>query len=310
VNVLVTGGGGFLGAALCTRFADEPVALRVHTGPAQTPLSSPVPGVPTLACDITDEAALAEFAAGIDVLVHMAGPAAVAESFVEPARYVHCHAVGTATIARVCERAGVRKLVYISSAEVYGSAASSPVSESAPLAPRSPYAAAKAAAEYIVSAAARARSLDAVIMRPFSIYGPRMRRNGVLGSIIDQAVRGPIRLADLRPVRDYCYIDDLVSAVLKACASSAAAEPRIYNVGTGAGVSVEALAHAALAVCGRSATVSQLDRADRPAAADISHLVADSSAIRRDLGWQPQVNLAEGLKRTLAWWRVSSGAPS
>jgi UDP-glucose 4-epimerase len=309
MNVLVTGGGGFVGGAVVRSLAARH-APRVHLGPPGVPLSCPVPGVPTMVADIADRATLLPFAAGVEVVVHLAGPAHVSESFHDPDRYFQTHVLGTVSMIDVCVRASIPRFVYVSSAEVYGRAAVSPVAETAACRPRSPYAAAKAAAEHVVTAAARAHGIDAIIIRPFSIYGPAMRPSAVLASVIRQACDGgPVRVFDLRPVRDYCFVDDVAAAIVAVSEAAAATEPRIYNVGTGAGVSVADLAKLTLEVMGVAAAIEEAAATDRPAVADIPDLVADTSAIRHDVHWSPRVELSEGIRRTVSWWTSTHAVP-
>ena len=112
--------------------------------------------------------------------------------------------------------AGVTRFVHASSAEVYGAPAVEVdlVPESAPLVPRSPYGAAKVGAEAVVGATSRTTGLDAVVLRPFSVFGPGMRRSSLLGTILEQVGRGgPVLLLDPSSVRDHCYVDDVADAV-------------------------------------------------------------------------------------------------
>jgi len=152
------------------------------------------------------------------------------------------HVMGTATVLEVCRRYGIKRIVYISSAEVYGRPRTPRVAEDAALRPLSPYAAAKAGAEKLVEAFSSAFGLEGVILRPFAIYGPGLSSRSMIGTVIRQTRRGHSAvLRDLRPVRDFCHVTDVADAIVRACTAPL---PRltILNVGSGRGTSVAQVA--------------------------------------------------------------------
>ena len=194
----------------------------------------------------------------------------------------------------------------MSSAEVYGRPLSNPVDESHRLLARSPYAAAKLGAERFVESFTQFADLEAVILRPFSIFGPGQTMNSLLWTIIGQiASNSIIEIADLRPIRDYCFVGDLASAISRACCLPI--DPlTILNIGSGVGTSVESFANLAAQAAGKEMEVRQAESSDRPAKANICELVANVEKARSVLGWQPQVSLQEGLRRTIEFVGVAS----
>ena len=249
--------------------------------------------------DICDTAALAKLVADVDAVVHLAGPASVAASFQDPARTVRVHAEGTAAVLQACHAGGVRKLVYISSAEVYGQPLRSPVSEQHPLGARSPYAAAKIGGEKLIEAWGHAFGLRAVILRPFSIYGPGASPESLIPRIIGMARRGlPVVLRNLKPVRDYCFVTDVAEAVALAC-SVQRSELDIFNIGTMRGTSVQRVADLILEVLGVSCPIREDGDRDRPGKSEIYELIADNRRAREVLGWQSAVPLETGLRMTI-----------
>jgi UDP-glucose 4-epimerase len=307
VKVLVTGTNGMIGAAVVAAAPDS-TELRTQVGPV--PGSADLPPVavagPTATCDITDHRALRPLVDGVDVVVHLAGPPSVAASFADPVEFHRAHVLGTATVVQLCRELAVPRLVYVSSAEVYGRPRRNPVDEHAPLRPRSPYAAAKVGAESAIGAAARADGLTAAVLRPFSVYGPGTRRDSVLGHIVDQALAGTtVRLRNPDVVRDFCYVGDLADAVWLA-SSAGFTGVQTVNVGSGRGVRVGDLARTALEArhgTGAGATVETEPHGEgeRPPVADIAELVADVRAAHEVLGWRAATSLADGLARTLDW---------
>ncbi len=303
--VLVTGAGGFIGSVVTRRLVEAGVPVRGLIGPPSSGPVRPTPGSLPAFAEITDARAVEGLVDGIETIVHIAGPPSVRDSFRVPVDHAKTHVVGTATILDACRGTDVRRFVHLSSAEVYGQPERNPVDEAQRTQPRSPYGAAKLGAEALVAALAPVIGLEAVILRPFSVYGPGMASGSVVGSLMDQARdRDALVLADLRPVRDYCYVDDVADAVVRAALGPVAEAVSVYNVGSGTGTSVAELARLALAVMGRDLPI-RAGGPDRPSDADIRYLVADIRRIRQDLGWNPRTRLHDGLSAMAASLRPS-----
>ena len=303
-TVMVTGAGGFIGSAVVRALVARGVAVRALVAAPGATYVRPPPGVAVVQGEIDDLSLLTDAAAGVGVVVHAAGPSSVAASFERPAEFARVHTVGTATVLEACHAAGVARLVHVSSAEVYGQPRSNPVTEDHPLQARSPYGAAKIGAELLLRSA-RPLPRGVAMLRPFSVYGPGQPSASLLSAILRQARRDDaVVLADLRPVRDYCFVDDLVAAVLRAMEVDLALETgdgaRAFNIGAGVGTSVADLAAAALLAAGRSLPVREDPSRRRPPGADILHMVADTTRARLELGWRPATALTGGLRQTLA----------
>jgi nucleoside-diphosphate-sugar epimerase len=295
--VLVTGAGGFVGAAVVRELAAHGARLRAWLGPAAAAqLAAPPAGVEVAYGDIADGAVLAQLVAGVECVFHAAGPPSAAASFAAPAEYLRIHAVGTARLLEACLAAGVPRVVYVSSAEVYGPA-DAPVTEDRPCAPRSPYGSAKLAAEQCLASCGR--DMTITIVRPFSIFGPRAPAHSLVASLVTAAQRGePVRVADPRPVRDYCYIDDVARGIVRAGARRGAGV-RIYNLASGRGIAVADVARAVVRAAGRSDHIVDEVAADRPAVALTLALVGDPARAYEELGFRAETTLEIGLQRML-----------
>ncbi len=307
MKAFVSGVGGFIGRTVVGALARRGDTVIAHVGPPGLGLAAPPQASHAVHCDIADAAELEPLLRGCQVVVHLAGPASVAASFEAAESYVRAHALGTAALMSAARAAAVPRFVYVSSAEVYGRADDARVREDAPLRPRSPYAAAKAGAEAIVGAAARAGGPSAVVLRPFSVYGPGQRAESLLAQIVAQALRGnEVALRDLAPVRDYVHAEDVARAALLAC-DAAVDELAVANVGSGVGTSVAALAEAVFAVLGRHGTIRALG-ADR-GAAEIYRLVADPTTATELLGWRSRIGLRSGIATVLEPEARSTASP-
>jgi nucleoside-diphosphate-sugar epimerase len=311
LRVAVTGAAGMVGSAICRELVARGAAVAAHAGPAGTATTAIPEHVSSALFDIAETERLTELLGRVDAVVHAAGPPSVAESFRIPASYAHAHVTGTASVLEACRSARVSQLVQISSAEVYGQPVRNPVDESTPAVPRSPYGAVKLASEQLVRTFCEPEGIAAVVLRPFSVYGPASPPGSLVGRLLRAALddEEPVRLRSLRPVRDYIHVDDVAHACSAALAALSAGAPvggAVYNIAGGTGTSVQQLAELVLRAAGRTPALEQDVEGDRPLGTDVTVLVADISRARAELGWRPVVPLGDGLAASLR--HLSGGA--
>jgi UDP-glucose 4-epimerase len=298
--LVITGAGGFIGAALLERAIDQGFSVRAHLGPPDATVNTPPAGVETFRAAIDDDAFCRSLVQGADVVIHLAGPASVSASWSDPMGCARAHVGGTVSILEACRINGVGRLVYLSSAEVYAAGERVPLREDAPLAPRSPYGAAKLAAEHLVDVYGRGHGIASRILRLFSVFGPRQRA-GAVEQICRQALSGsPVDLHAPDIVRDFCFVHDVVEAVLSAARATEHGGVGTLNIGRGEGLSVGALAARAQEVLGAPRNVRHSPGASRPAGTDVPYLVADTRRALEELGWSARTSLEDGLRQTLA----------
>ena len=307
--VLVTGGAGFIGSHLAERLAALGARVTVldslQDGSLEN-LRACAAAVRFLQGDVRDGDAVAEAVRGQEVVFHLAANASVPRSVQQPEEDFAANALGSQRVLLAAVRAGVRRVVYASSAAVYGTPRGRPFREEDAPAPVSPYGASKLAGEALGLAYAHAYGLEFVALRVFNTYGPRQPRY-VLSDLLRKLHGDPARLevlGDGTQVRDYCYVTDTVAAFLLAGAAPGAAG-RALNLATGRPVSIRHLVERLLAILGLEGVEVTYTGASWPG--DIRALVGDGSRLRA-LGFVPQVDLEEGLRRTVAWFRSERAA--
>ena len=297
--ILVTGAGGFIGRIVVDALLRRGAQVRVLLGPTDESFCLPAFALDQRRADIRDLDALRNIVPGIEIVIHLAGPASVAASFDFPEEYVSVHVTGTSSLVSACQEGGVRRLIYISSAEVYGQPLSNPVREDHPLRASSPYGAAKIGAELSVARFADVAGIEVLILRPFSIYGPGHSKDSLIGTIMRQVAEGEaIRLHDPTPIRDYCYVSDLAEAIVRGCFVETEGA-QVVNIGTGIGTSAAEVARLIMQLKQIELPVLKAAVQDRPTHSKIECLIADPCKARKTLGWQADTNLQEGLNRTI-----------
>lgn len=302
MRALVIGGNGFIGSSLVE-------ALRAR-GDAVTVLDRFAPrvdrdwsGVRYETGDLANIDVLAGLLDGIDQVFHLASSTVPSTADAEPARDVADNLLGTLGVLDAMRMHGVRRICYFSSGgTVYGNPCQVPVPEDHPLQPISSYGIVKVAIEHYLTMFQRQGWLDPVIIRPSNPYGPGQSLGGVQGAVavfLGKALRGEaIQIwGDGEVVRDYIFIEDLISLVLRVADSS---QTGSFNAGSGLGVSLNQLCATI-----RDVTGLALPAEYRPGRAfDVRAVVLDVARARRELDWQPLVGLREGLHRT---WSAASG---
>ena len=234
---------------------------------------------------------------GIDGIFHLAAQAGVRGSWGDGfARYVDDNVLATQHLFELAAQAGVR-VVFASSSSVYGNAEAHPTPEAATLAPISPYGVTKAACESLAGAYADQFGLDVVALRFFTVYGPRQRPDMAFSRLARCLVeeRPFVLLGDGTQTRDFTYVGDAVAAAISAMES--ARRGAVYNVGGGESASMLEAIGAFEENAGRV-----LLRDEREVASgDVRHTGADTTAIRRDTGWEPKTPLRAGIAAQWAW---------
>lgn len=315
-KVLVTGAAGFIGSHLTealVRAGADVTALVRYVSNGNTGFLAEAPAdiareVRPFRGDITDPESVALAAHGQEIIFHLAALIAIPYSYEAPRSYLRANAEGTLNVLEAARRHDTQRVVHTSTSEVYGSARYVPIDERHPLQGQSPYSASKIAADKLAESYHLSFGVPVVTIRPFNTYGPRQSPRAVIPATILQALwSDEVRLGATDPVRDMTYVDDTVRGFLHG-ATTSGIEGHSYNLGTGTGHRVGDIVARILAQCGRG-DAPLLDPARmRPPSSEVDRLVSDHAAFSAASGWQPQIGLDEGLRRTIEWFR-SRGRP-
>lgn len=310
-QTLVTGGGGFIGGHLAVALSRAGARVRAFCRynsrgdrgtldwfePADTAELEIVHG------ELRDPESVAQAMGGAEVVFHLGAQIAIPYSFANPRDFFETNVGGTLNVAQAALQAGVRRVVHVSTSEVYGDARTLPITEQHPLAPRSPYAASKVGADALMQSFARTYALPVVVARPFNTYGPHQSARAIVPTIVTQALSGgPLRLGSLEPRRDLSFVTDTVSGLL-AIAAADCTVGETLQLGSGSDVSIGDLVELIGELIGRRLEVEHDPARVRPADSEVPRLLADHRRVTAVTGWEPAVELRAGLARTLEWTR-------
>ena len=298
---LVTGGAGFIGSHLVEALAERGERVRVlddfSTGRREN-LAAVADHIELLEGDVADPETVERAVAGCDYVLHLAAIASVQASLENPRRTHQVNVNGTLNVLEAARRASVQRVVFASSAAVYGDHTALPLREELPPCPLSPYAATKAAGEAYCSAFHASYGLPTVALRFFNVYGPRQDPanpySGVISIFAARIARGerPVIYGDGKQTRDFVYVTDVARAALLVCEQEAAVGD-VFNVAGGKQTSVLQLA----AVLNQVLDTSLTPTFAPARSGEVRFSQADVRRAREALEWEPQVTLQEGLSR-------------
>ncbi|MCY4525876.1 MAG: SDR family oxidoreductase [Anaerolineaceae bacterium] len=310
---VVTGGAGFIGSHICERLLRDGHTVRIVdnflTGsPDNIAHLRDEDRLTVRELDIADLDSLVGVFEGADFVLHQAALPSVPRSVAQPQEtWRHC-ATGTLNVLVAARASGVRRVVNASSSSVYGDSPQDSKHEGLPLRPLSPYAAAKLAGEALCQAWGTSYGLETVSLRYFNVYGPRQDPHSdyaaVIPLFISLMLKGqrPSITGDGGETRGFTYVDDVVEANLLALNAPRAAG-QVLNIGSAGSTCIRQLVDVLNEVLGTQ--LPPVFVARRPG--DIRHSRADVGRAGDLLGYNPTVDLKEGLERTLAWFRERAG---
>ena len=302
---LVTGGGGFIGSNIVRMLRAEGVPVRVlddFSSGYRVNLDG-LDGVEVVSGDLRDADVLADVVDGIDVVFHLAASVGNVRSIEHPIEDSEVNALGTLRVLEAMREAGARRIVYSSSAGIFGELKELPIREDHPLEPGSPYGVSKLAGEKMCLAYAQLFELDAVCLRYFNVYGVNQRYDAygnVIPIFTHRLLNGLplIVYSDGEQTRDFVNVCDVARANLRAARTTGLSGA--FNVASGTSVTINRLVELLRDVAGTEPEVEHAPQ--RPG--DVRDSRADISAAREALGYEPEVSLEEGLAEYVNWMRA------
>jgi nucleoside-diphosphate-sugar epimerase len=307
---LVTGGAGFIGSHIAAALMADGARVRVlddlSTGHREN-IEEIGGDLDFVQGSVADEQLLNKVLDGVEVVFHEAAIPSVPRS-VEAPRQTHIASVdGTFSLLVAARDKKVRRVVYAASSSAYGDQPTLPKAEQMLPDPLSPYAVAKLVGEYYCQVFTRVYGLETVSLRYFNVFGPRQdpgsQYSGVVSRFISTLLSNerPVIYGDGEQSRDFTYIDNVVSANLKA-ASAKDASGKVINVANGERITLNELLAELKDLTGKQDVTAEYRG---PRVGDVRHSLADITLARQFLEYESKVGLREGLHRTIDWWKSS-----
>lgn len=312
-TILVTGGAGFIGSHLTETLIGLGATVRVLDDLSGGDTANLVPAdavtdgrITFIEASLLDENAVQQAVDGVDYVFHQAALGSVPRSVEQPRRYAQVNITGTLNVLEAARAAKVKRVMFAASSSAYGDSPTLPKIETMPVLPKSPYAAGKVAGEALMRAYADSYGLDTACLRYFNIFGPRQNANSAYAAVIAGfakailAGNAPTIYGDGEQSRDFTFVHNAVQANLLAARAEKPIGGQVLNVAVGQRITVNELADEMLRVYGRP-DLKPIHAPER--AGDVKHSLADLTATKAALGYEPVVSFTDGLKATLDWYK-------
>lgn len=306
MRALVTGADGFIGSHLVDHLLDEGHTVRgmvLHNTQATTGWLAATRCTDVVSGDVRDATFVRHAMHGCDTIFHLAALVSVDDSYRCPQSFIDTNVTGTLHVLQAA-REQMRRVVYVSSSEVYGNGRTRTDNrETDTLDARSPYAASKVAAEHLALTFHYSYSLPVVVVRPFNTFGPRQGIKAVLPSMITRVLNGERTLAmgNVTTRRDFCYVSDTARGIAMAAGFPVGS---VTNLGRGSAFSITEAAQ----WIGRTLDIRGIrvrQTWSRPAASEVRRLCAFTDCAR-ERGFTTEVSFMDGIERTADWWKSAT----
>ena len=296
MNIIVTGGKGFIGTYLINELADTHDVTIIDNGYRESQLSIPK-NIKIVDGNITDYNLVSNVVNGCDIVIHLAGISQVMTSIKHPDLTFEYNIRGTKNIAKSCCKAGV-KLLFSSSREVYGTQEYLPVKMHAELKPDNPYAASKIAGEALIKAYSKAYGLEYAIFRLSNVYG-----HGDSGRVLSVFIHNALHEKDLQiygtnKIIDFVHVTDVVKAISQMLTID---KNVVVNIGSGIGQNLEDVAMLIKTYTGNKISINTLS----PRIGEVDRYVADITETFEIIEWKPSIDFNDGLKKMIENTRES-----
>ena len=301
MHVVITGGAGFIGSHLAIYLKERGYKVtcidNLSRASKSTIKTLEKEKIPLIISDIRETNKLLEIFKDADTVIHTAALISVEESIKNPSLYLDNNATGTASVTKACIDASVHKLIYLSSAAVYGGPIKLPIDEDHPTNPLSPYGLSKLFGEEIIKTLSRLYPFDYIILRLFNVYGPGQSEEyaGVITKFINRVREKlpPIIFGDGEQTRDFIHVNDACHAIELAITTKNT--NNVYNIGSGTPTKIKELAQSIMNI----ANINSEPIYSVPKPGDIKHSYANINKAKKLLNFTPRINLEKALKELM-----------
>lgn len=309
-EILVTGAGGFIGSQLCETLVSKGYKVRAMVRYSSRGCwgwldNSPCKKrIEVVSGDIRNYDSVKASIEGVDMVFHLAALIGIPYSYQTPESYVDTNVTGTLNLLQAARELKVKKVICVSTSEIYGTAQFIPISELHSVNPQSPYAASKAAADFMALSFYRSFGTPVTIIRPFNTYGPRQSARAIIPTIITQILGGSksVRLGFVNSTRDFTFVNDTIEGFIKA-GESTNSTGEVINIGSNSEIMIKDLVHLIAKLLGKKVSITTDDIRMRPVRSEVKRLKADISKAKKLLNWTPGYTLESGLHETIRWFR-------
>jgi len=317
-KILVTGADGFIGSHLVERLISlgyEVRALVMYNsfnswGWLDTLDQEVKFKIEVVSGDIRDPFGVDAIVKGCDCVLHLAALIAIPYSYQSPNSYVDTNINGTLNILEASKKYECKKIIHISTSEIYGSAQYVPIDEKHPNVGQSPYSASKIAADQLAISFNKSYELPVGIIRPFNTFGPRQSNRAVIPTIITQLLDGKneIKLGNIEATRDFSYVLDTVDGIIAGMNSNENIG-KVINLGAGFEISILKTAQMISSLMGKELNIITDKQRIRPQESEVNRLFSDNSLAEKTIKWTPKYKgeegFASGLKKTIDWFSIT-----
>ena len=303
MKILITGGSGFIGSHIAEHYQDRADEIRVLDN-LRTGYRKNLDDLTHTFIEgsITDKDAVRRAAYGVDYIFHLAALVSVPESMAKPSECVDINVQGLLNVLEAASETGIKKLVFASSAAVYGDNPSVPKIETMLPEPKSPYAITKLDGEHYLDLYHRERNLETAAIRFFNVFGPRQDPQGAYAAAVPTFIEKALAGEDItvhgdgEQTRDFIYVKDIVGAL--AFAAETPGVTGVFNAGYGNQMTINQLAEKIISTAGSASKVIHGPQR----AGDVKHSRSSADKLR-NLGWSPQYALDESLATTVGFFK-------
>ena len=306
-KILITGGCGFIGSHLTEHLAQRGFEVTVFDrynsnndwGWLENSIFKKDFNV--ILGDIRDYDSVKNAVKGNNVVLHLAALIGIPYSYISPLAYIKTNVEGTYNVLQSSKELEISKTIITSTSEVYGSAIYTPINESHPLQPQSPYSASKIGADNLALSYFNSFDLPLTIIRPFNTYGPRQSARAIIPTIFSQLISSKnILLGNLSTIRDFTFVEDLCRAY-ESLLKNNIFNGEIVNVGSNQDISISQLLEKIFKITNIKKKIVVNKERVRKNKSEVNHLLCDNKKIVSLTDWKPKISLDQGLKKTYSW---------